>query len=232
LADAIIVESPNLASQITLNKKYYHKPILNGALFVDTKVFSPQIKFFERTETLSYFGALTEHKGIINFLEAVPLIWNHRNNIQFIIGGAGSTFPKVQKHLSEIQIGNDSKVVLAGIIPHAKMPKYLNQSKLVIIPSYGEGLPNIVLEAMACGTPVLATPVGGIPDVIKDGETGFIMEDNSPKCISRNVIRALNHPNLEQIGQNARALMEREFTFEKAVERWRVILAEVYNERK
>ncbi len=77
---------------------------------------------------------------------------------------------------------------------------------------------------MACGTPTLATPVGGIPDVIKDGETGFIMEDNSPECIARNVIRALNHPNLEQVAKNARTLVKGEFTYEKAVERYRNIL--------
>ena len=84
-----------------------------------------------------------------------------------------------------------------------------------------------MLEAMACGTPVLATPVGAIPDVIKDEETGFIMKDNSPECIARNVIRALNHSNLEQVAQNARALVEKEFTFEKAVERYREILSKL-----
>jgi len=77
---------------------------------------------------------------------------------------------------------------------------------------------------MACGTAVLATPVGAIPDVIKDGETGFIMEDNSPECIARNILRALNHPNLEGIMRNARALVQRKFTYEKAVERYREIL--------
>ena len=96
--------------------------------------------------------------------------------------------------------------------------------KQVVLPSYTEGLPNIMLEAMACGTPVLATPVGAIPNVIKDGETGFIMKDNSPECIAENVIRALNHPNLERIAGNARALVEREFTYERAVERWREVL--------
>ena len=50
---------------------------------------------------------------------------------------------------------------------------------------------------MGCGTPVLATPVGGVPDLIKDDETGFIMEDNSPKCITENIERVLNHPDLD-----------------------------------
>ena len=81
-----------------------------------------------------------------------------------------------------------------------------------------------MLEAMACGTPVLATAVGGIPDVIIDEETGFIMKDNSPECIAKNVIRVLNHPNLEQISRNARALIERQYTYQVAVERYRRVL--------
>ena len=80
---------------------------------------------------------------------------------------------------------------------------------------------------MGCGTPVLATSVGGAPDLIKDDETGFIMEGNSPECIARNVIRALEHPNLDEIVKNARALVEREFTYEAAVERYRKILENI-----
>jgi glycosyltransferase involved in cell wall biosynthesis len=108
---------------------------------------------------------------------------------------------------------------------HNKFPDYLN--KLFVLPSYTEGLPYTIVEAMACGTPILATPVGAIPDVIKDGETGFIMENNSPECIAENVMRVLEHPDLEQIVENARALVEREFTYEAAVERYRKILKEL-----
>jgi glycosyltransferase involved in cell wall biosynthesis len=80
---------------------------------------------------------------------------------------------------------------------------------------------------MVCGAPVLATPVGAITDVIKDGETGFIMEDNMPECIAKNVIRALEHTNLDEIVKNARKFVEREFTYEMAVEQYRKILEDI-----
>ena len=229
LADIIVIESPNLAHQIAPNK-YHNKPILNGSLFVDIKAFSPKIKLSERADTVSYFGAITEHKGIMNLIEAIPLILKEKDNIHFVIGGMGPAFVDIKKRLRNSQV--IEKIVLCGKIAHEDVPDYLNEAKLVVLPSYGEGLPNIVLEAMACGTPVLATPVGGIPDVIKDGETGFIMENNLPECIAVNVIRALEHPNLEGVAQRARALVEREFIYEKAVDRWRDILEEICDDRR
>lgn len=94
------------------------------------------------------------------------------------------------------------------------------------MPSYTEGIPNIMLEAMACGTPVLATPVGAIPDIIKDGQTGFLLENNSPECIAETVLKVLDMPDdkLEKVSDNACALVEKKFTFEAAVERWSGII--------
>jgi len=120
-----------------------------------------------------------------------------------------------------------ARVDLPGWISHDDLPKYLNQLRLLVLPSYTEGLPNIMLEAMAYGTPVLSTPVGAIPDVIRDGVTGFIMEDNSPECIARNVIRALNSSELEMIAERGRHFVEEEYTFEKTAENWTKIFQDI-----
>ncbi len=74
---------------------------------------------------------------------------------------------------------------------------------------------------------MLATPVGGVPDVIIDGKTGFIMENNSPECIAENVKRALDSPDLERIAEAGRRFVEENFTFEFAVNRWKEVLKEI-----
>ena len=128
--------------------------------------------------------------------------------------------------------GTYNKVKLTGWISHDELPNYFNEMRLLVLPSYTEGLPGIVLEAMACGTPVLVTPVGGVPDLIRDGGTGFIMEDNSPESIAKNVIRALKHPGLDEISHSARKLIEQEYTYEVMVEKCRHALEELMKRGK
>lgn len=95
-----------------------------------------------------------------------------------------------------------SPVDLPGWISHDDPPEYLDQPRLLVPSSYTERLLTIILEAMACGTPVIATTAGAIPDVIIDGKTGFITGNNSPECIKTNLNCALNSPELERIAVN------------------------------
>ena len=76
---------------------------------------------------------------------------------------------------------------------------------------------------MGCSTPVLTASVGLMPNIVKDGKTGFIMENNSPEYIEKNVIRVLNHPNLDEIVKNARKIIEEKYTYAVAVERYKNI---------
>ena len=220
VSDQIVIYSENIVGQFNL-EKYKGKISIARRHFLDFDKFKMQKQLSERDNLVGYIGRLSEEKGILNFVEAIPKVLEVREDIGFLIGGDGQLRGKVEKYLDEENLIGEVK--LPGWIPRDELPKCLNELKLLVLPSYTEGLPNIMLEAMACGTPVLATPVGAIPDVIKDGESGFIMEDNSPECIARNVIRVLNHSNLEETTYNARALVEREFTCEAAVRAYKHI---------
>lgn len=222
LSDRIIVYSERIVAERNL-EQHRNKTSIAYEHFLDFNAFKVQKPLSKRGNLVGYLGGLSKTKGIPNLLEAIPKIWAKENSVHFLIGGEGQLRGKIEEYLSKENLS--TKVKFIGWIPHGEVPKYLNELKLLVFPSYTEGLPNIILEAMACGTPVLATPVGGIPDVIKDSETGFIMENNSPECITGSIIRALNYPNLQEIVQNARALVEKEFTHELAVERYRNILA-------
>lgn len=224
LSDRIIVYSENIIDFLELNK-YKGKILPIGARFVDTSSFKITENLKDKRNLIGYVGRLAEEKGIMNFVKAIPLILKERNDLDFLIGGDGPLLDEIKNELKNN--GSYNKVKFIGWIPHDELPDYLNELKLLILPSYTEGLPNIILESMACGTPVLATSVGGIPDVIKDGESGFILEDNSPGCIAENVMRALNYPNLDGIVKNTRKLIEKEFTYEMAVERYRKILRNI-----
>jgi len=221
LAEKIIIYSPQLVYDYHLTP-YRHKILIARHHFLDFTTFTVTIPHADRPPLIGYIGRLSAEKGVQHFVQALPVILSNQQGLRALIGGDGQLKAGIEASLQKS--GMADRVDIPGWISHEDLPKYLNQLRLLVLPSSTEGLPNIMLEAMACGTPVLATPVGAIPDVIRDGETGFIMEDNSPKCIARNVMRALTHPDLEGIAERGRRFVEGEFTFEKAVERWREIL--------
>lgn len=221
LSNKIILHSPNLIKEWNL-EKYKNKICIAHEYFLDFDKFKIKKKFDERDNLVGYVGRLSEEKGILNFVKAIPKIIKKRDGIKFIVGGDGRLRDEIEKYLDENDL--NKKVKLTGWVPHDELPDYLNELKLLIIPSYTESGPIIALEAMAYGTPILATRVGHILNMIEDEATGFIMENNTPECIAENVERALNYPDLERIVENARALVEREFTYEVAVEKYRTIL--------
>jgi len=224
LANRIVVYSPNIVKIWNL-ENYENKILIAHRHFLDFEKFKSIKDLCERDNIIGYIGRLSEEKGIVEFTKAIPLILKEKWDLNFIIGGDGQLREEIEKFIAENNLNNKVKVI--DWIPHDKLPDHLNELKLLVLPSYTEGLPNIMLEAMACGTPVLATAVGAIPDIIKDGEVGFIMENNSPECIAKNIIRTLNYPNLEKIAENGRKLVKKEFTFEKTIDRWKKVIERI-----
>ncbi len=221
LASNIVVYSKSIIGPLGLGR-YKDKIRVAHRHFLDFDKFKMQKPLDERSNIVGYIGRLSEEKGVMNFIQAIPEILKKAKGVKFLVGGEGRSRNKIVKYINQENLA--SQVRLVGWVPHDKLPHQLNELKLLVIPSYTEAGPLIALEAMACGTPVLAAPVGALQDIIKDGKTGFILEDNSPGRIAANVVRALTHPKLEEIASNALNLVKREFTYEKAVARYRNIL--------
>jgi glycosyltransferase involved in cell wall biosynthesis len=217
ISDRIVVYSESVIKFLGL-ERYKDKILIISNIYLDANKYKITKNLKERRNLIGFISRLNEGKGIMNFVNAIPLILKERTDLEFLIGGDGALFDEIEQKLKNN--GTYNKVKLTGWIPHDELPDKLNELKLLVFPSYSEGLPNIVSESMTCGTPVLATPVGGVPDLIRDRKTGFIMEDNSPEGITKNVIMALNHPNLDNIVKNARRLIEERYTYEAAVEKY------------
>jgi glycosyltransferase involved in cell wall biosynthesis len=228
LADQIAVESESSIGFLGLNK-YRKKIFISSSLYINFNLFKGKKDLKDRRNLIGYIGRLSPEKGVLNFVKAIPLILKEREDLEFLIGGAGPLLDEIKSELKNSR--SYDKVELTGWIPHDELPDYLNELKLIVAPSYSEGgVPAVIMEAMACGTMILVTPVAGV-DIIKDGETGFILEDNSPECITKNVIRVLEHPNLDEIVNNARNLVEKEYSYENTVRQYRDMLYRVlYNQ--
>ncbi len=132
-------------------------------------------------------GRLT-HKNatddIISSLERLP------ENISLIVIGKGEQGPKLQKQAESLNI--EKRVKFLGFVPYAEIPKYFSVCDIFIRPSRSEGFGNSFIEAMAARLPVIATPVGGIPDFLSDRETGIFCDVNNPQSIAKAVSSILD----------------------------------------
>ena len=230
IVDRIVIISESL-SQIRPFNKFSNK--LRVALNFPSEdfysVFKVKKRLNERGIVIGYIGAFTLAKGIYNLALAFKQLINYEPRLKIIFVGdwQNSEPPWLGVKVKTIFEGYDN-VIFTGYVSHEKVADYLNEMLLLVLPSYSEGLPHVILEAMACGTPVLATPVGAIPNIVKEGETGFLLKSNNPKYIFNRIRELLNRPEiLEKISINAHKYLKENFSFEKTLEDWRRIVDEL-----
>ena len=160
---------------------------------VDLDSFHPIDKQIARRElhlegygrVLLFAGRLQPIKGLDLLLRALTHLPNGRSTRLLVVGGnAGKAdeLAKLNSLVSELGISN--KVAFVGAVEHEKMPTFYNAADICVIPSYHESFSLVALEALASGTPVVASRVGGLATIVKDGETGYLVDERSPETLA------------------------------------------------
>jgi len=161
-----------------------------------------------------YVGGLVETKGMQELAAAAePLLARH-SRFQLVCLGDG---PSRDRWLSlASRVGRNDAVILPGRLPPQEVPLYLQGSDFLVLPSYSEGMPQAVLEAMNCGLGVVATRVGGVPEAVIDGETGLLVDAKNTSQLQEAMERMIMDEGFRQAaGQNGLARARNIFDSER-----------------
>jgi glycosyltransferase involved in cell wall biosynthesis len=221
LADLIVIQSPKVIHQGRLEPFQEKLRIVNNNLDIDS--YKNIVKFRERKQIVGFVGRLSGEKGINHLLTSAYILRN--SGIDFVIVGDGPLRREVEAGLLSRDLSNVSYL---GWIEKSRIVHFYNEIRLLVLPSSGEGVPNAVLEAMACGTPVLATPVGGVADLIVHQQTGFLLPDTRPETIAGAIVEALQSPNLEVIAKRGQDYVRCNYSLPVSSSQWQAILCEVF----
>ena len=196
LADGIITTSQSNFEYVERNYNPHgiHVLIPN---YVETNVFKPMNRA-RRNGSICFIGRLSQEKNLSALLEALK-------GLPYTLTIIGSG--KQEEELKNFANENEVNVDFVGNIPNHDLPKMLNQHELFILSSLYENMPKTLVEAMACGLPVIGTNVKGINEVIEHGKNGILC-DTDPVSIREAIITVLEDEEIKQkLGENARRTM-------------------------
>ncbi|MBC7261799.1 MAG: glycosyltransferase [Chloroflexi bacterium] len=176
-------------------------------------------------------GRLVYKKGFEYLVRAMPDLVKRFSNVRVVIAGEGPLRENLLRLAQEL--GVQDHLLLVNSVPWTDTPRYLNLCDVFVVPSVHDhkgnvdGLPNVLLEAMSCGKPIVATQVAGIPEVIVDRQNGLLVEEKDPHQLALAITKLLVSPELaQQYGMACRTKIEQDLT-------WRLIaqrMVEVYEQ--
>lgn len=173
-------------------------------------------KFHLENPTVGFVGRLEHVKRPDLFIETARRIAQQVPGIQFVIAGSGRQEQLLQQLVTSC--GMEQQIKFLGHCSESN--ELLRALDLLLVTSDEEGLPMVVLEAMAAGTPVVARAVGGIPEVITHGQTGWLVQNHDPSALANVCIRVLRDRSLrERITTAARTLVEARFSAKSNADR-------------
>jgi len=208
-ADAVVVSSPQMKGEAI--RRYGISPeeirVIPNSVNID--LFRPLSEIERIPGRLGFVGRLSPEKDLPLLLESVAGI----KGVSLLIVGDG----ELRSQLEGMASKNGIDATFCGIVPNYRLPRLLNTCEAFVLPSRWEGMPKALLEAMACGLPVIGTDVPGIRDIIEHGKTGYLC-DSSVGGLKSAILTVLDDISLKKrLGMQAREFIINHFSLDQVV---------------
>lgn len=156
----------------------------------DDKVFYYDEKV-KKENFIFFAGNLISVKNPMRLLKAIEILSKTNPAIKLKIAGSGILKDEMQDFINQNKL--QEVISFIGQIPAVAMAEQMRKAQVLVLPSLSEGWPNVIQESLACGTPIVASRVGGIPEIITEGENGFFCDHFSEADIAQKIAKALSH---------------------------------------
>jgi glycosyltransferase involved in cell wall biosynthesis len=201
---------------------------------VDTVHFSPSerspIGMASRINLL-WVGKFTGRKGEMDLISACHMLRGKEVDFRLKMVGDGSECEKANQYITDLNLNEYIEVIT--YIPNHKMAELYRQAHVFVFPSVWEGMPKVILEAMACGCPVVATDIPGCRELVMDGKSGFLVPVGRPDRL-RDALQSLyeNKGLLDEMGRRSRRIIEKDYTWDAVAHRIEDYYHEVLRKRQ
>lgn len=173
---------------------------------------------------IGYIGRLVDGKGLEDLFHAVANL--NFSSFRLLICGTGPLENKLKNMARDLKISD--KIEWRGFVPYSKVPQALSEIDIFVYPSWHEGFGRSIMEAMAMEKPVVATNVGGIPDLVKDDANGFLIEPHQSKKLAEKIKTLINNKELrEKFGKSGREWVTKNFEWNGGIKKFANLFLEL-----
>jgi glycosyltransferase involved in cell wall biosynthesis len=203
------------------------------ALFRNAPPGAPAPWLTRGDRAVLFVGRLSAPKGIHDLFDAVPQVLARHPEAKFVLVGVAESDALEPVIRAEVERrGIAPRVTFLGALAGAQKAAAFVSAQMVVLPSWTEGFPLVIPEAMAAGLPVIATAVGAIPDFVQDGEDGFLVAPRDPRALADRICRLLEDEGLRRrISERVRERAPREFAIESGCGKVAALVREALDDR-
>lgn len=220
----VVVLSEEWKDKISLILPEKNVCIIENYSYINNRIIDRRRKK-KNYNTVLFLGFICHRKGCFDIPDIVKIVVESIPNVRFILAGDGDI--NAVKQLIDSSIKEN--ITFPGWIRDNEKEKYLYEADVFFLPSYNEGMPMCILDAMGCGLPVVSTKVGGISKIVWQGINGFIHQPGDKEGMAKSIIEILTDENIRKnFGNESQKIAEQHFSLKKHIKQISNIYEQVY----